>query len=82
MKTRILKKINERIRIVEKNGMFVVQNRHAYNSKDDNWNDLNSFSTIERAVMKKNSYIVMIIMRDLGYRGEMIRRRTKRKKRK
>lgn len=65
--------------------MFVVQNRHQFKTKGlnvDEWNDLNSFSTIERAVMKKNSYIVMILMRDLGFRGEMIRRRTKRKRRK
>ena len=82
MKTRILKKINERVRIIEKDNMFVVQNRHAFKSVNDEWNDLNSFSTIERAVMKKNSYIVMIVMRDLGFRGEMIRRRTKRKRRK
>jgi len=80
MKTRILRKVNERVRIIEDNGMFVVQGRHSFKSKSDKWNDLNSFSTIERAVMKKNSYIVMIIMRDLGYRGEMIRRRTKRKR--
>lgn len=80
MKTRILKKINQRIRIVEENDMFVVQVNERPKGKNDKWRNLNSFSRIERAVMKKNSYIVMIIMRDLGFRGEMIRRRNKRRK--
>ena len=80
MKTRILRKINQRVRIIEDGGKFIVEGKYTTKSKDDKWRELNSFSTIERAVTKKNSYIVMIIMRGMGFRGEMIRRRTKRKK--
>ena len=77
MKTKILKKINDRIRIMPKNEGFVVENRLL---GSDNWHELNSFSTFAAAINKKNSYIVMVIMRDLGYRNEFVKRRIKRHK--
>jgi hypothetical protein len=77
MKTRILKKINQRVRIIEKNGRFVVENKE-YGSNE--WKLMNELSTYRRAMDIKHSYIVMILMRDMGYRNEFIKRRTKRKK--
>ena len=77
MKTRILKKISQRIRIIEKNDMFVVQQRP--NPKEE-WHDINQYASQKKAVDKKNSYIVMVVMRDLGYRNEFVRRRVNRKK--
>lgn len=77
MKTKILKKISQRIRIVPKNDAFIVEHKL---SGFDNWHELNSFSTFAAAINKKNSYIVMVIMRDLGYRNEFVKRRIKRKK--
>jgi len=79
MKIRLLKKINQRIRIVEKNDKFVVE-RKDYGSKE--WVFVNDLSSFKRAVHIKNSYIVMILMRDMGYRYELVRRRTKRKMKK
>jgi hypothetical protein len=76
MKTRILKKINQRIKIVEKNDKFVVEHK-PFGSKE--WKFMNDLSTYKRAVDIKNSYIVMILMRDMGYRNEFIKRRTNRK---
>jgi hypothetical protein len=75
MKTKILKKINERIRIMPKNDSFVVEHRPLGSYE---WHELNSFSTITAAINKKNSYIVMVIMRDLGFRNEFVKRRIKR----
>jgi hypothetical protein len=82
MKTKILKKINQRVRVIEKNGMFVVQNRNALKAKKDDgeWHDMNQFTTYRKAVERKNGYIVMVVMRDLGYRNEFVRRRVGRKK--
>lgn len=86
MKTRILKKINKRIRIVEtEDNMFEVQIRHPFKTKelrDKEWHVINIFSTYKKAVERRNNHISMIIMRDLGLRNEFVKRRTKRKKRK
>lgn len=65
MKTRILKKINKYIRIVKGDDGFLVQNRKFL---DSNWNTINTFSSYRKAIERKNMYIVMILMRDLGYR--------------
>jgi len=75
MKTKILKKINDRIRIIPKNEMFAVEHRLLGGHE---WKELNHFSTISAAINEKNSYIVMVIMRDLGYRNEFVKRRIKR----
>ena len=75
MKTKFLKKINDRIRITPKNDSFVVEHR-PFGSED--WRELNTFSTFSAAINKKNSYIVMVIMRDLGFRNEFVKRRVKR----
>jgi hypothetical protein len=81
MKTKILKKINERIRIIPENDLFVVQHRNkiGFGGRFENWHELKSFSSFKRAIDKKNSYIVMVILRDLGYRNEFVKRRTIRK---
>jgi len=76
MKTRILKKINQQVRITEKNGMFEVECiPYGYND----WQLLNVISTIDKAIKKKHNYTIMIILRDLGYRSKLINRRKKRK---
>jgi hypothetical protein len=75
MKTKILKKINDRIRITPKNDSFVVEHRPLGSYE---WRELNIFSTFSAAINKKNSYIVMVIMRDLGFRNEFVKRRVKR----
>jgi hypothetical protein len=76
MKTKILRKINQRVRVVEKNDAFVVE--HRINGFGD-WISLNTFSTHKAALNKKHSYVVMIVLRDLSYRNEFVKRRTKRK---
>jgi len=80
MKTRILKKINERIRIIEEDHLFFVESRNKNTTGFDEWKRLNQFNTFKRALEKKNSFIVMVILRDLGYRMEFVKRRTKRNK--
>ena len=77
MKTRILKIINRNIRIVEKNGTFYVEHQPV---RSGGWRLLNQFSTMEKAISKKNNYILMIVLRDLGYQKKLTKRRTDRKK--
>ena len=82
MKTRILKKISQRIRIIEENDSFVVQVREkkSFSKGYTEWYDLNQFSSFKRALKKKHLHVVMILMRELGYRNEFVKRRTDRKK--
>lgn len=83
MKTRILKKVSQRIRIVKIKDMFVVQSRNTigFGRKFGAWHEINSFSQYKKALKKKEVHIVMVIMRDLGFRNEFVKRRTDRKKR-
>jgi len=76
MKTNILKKINAHVRITESNGSYVVE-RRAFRAKQ--WEHVNTFSTLKQALHKKHIYIVMILMREMGYRNEFVRRRAQRK---
>lgn len=80
-KLRVWKNINERIRIVEdKRGQFVVQTREVlFNPLKKTWTewtDLHNFSAYKNALKRKHSYIVLILMRELGYRNEFVRKRT------
>jgi len=83
MKTRILKKLNQRVRIVEKKGMYDVQIRNTigFGNKFGAWHTENSFSKLNMALKRKEVHVVMVVMRDLGYRREFVKRRTDRKKR-
>jgi hypothetical protein len=76
LKVNILKKINQRIRIEFVDDSFIVE--HKIGGAGE-WIKLNSYSTFKAALNKKHSYIVMIILRDLSYRNEFVKRRTKRK---
>lgn len=82
MKTNILKKVNQRVRILEGNGMFVVQKRSTtgFGIKFDEWETINSFTNLKKALKSKEVHVVMVIMRELGYRREFVKRRTERKK--
>ena len=77
MKTRILKKINLRIKIRERDDLFLLEHRP---TGAESWQVMGEFSTLKKAIHKKNVHIVMVVMRDLGYRNELVKRRTKRKK--
>lgn len=89
MKTKIWKKVCERIRIIEENGKYVVEHREksppfkrdvdGKRMKFTGWQTINVFGTHKHALNKKHSYIVMILMRDLGYRNEFVQRRNNRK---
>ena len=83
MKTRILKKVNQRVRILEKKGMYEVQIRNTigFGRKFGEWRTENIFSKLSKAIKRKEIHIVMIIMRELGYRREFVKRRTDRKRR-
>jgi hypothetical protein len=74
LKLKIWKKINQRIRIVKKdNDLFSVESRYFVK---ENWKSVNDYSSFKRALHKKHSYIIMIILRDLGLRNEFVKRRT------
>ena len=82
---RILKKISTRVRIIENDrGMYEVQHKPQLLTKKQaeraDWQTLNQFGRYSKAADRKNSYIVMILMRDLGYRNELVKRRTEHKK--
>jgi hypothetical protein len=75
MKTRLLKKIGERVRVEENaNGMFELRVR---NNKKSDWRIVNTFRSIKSAISKKHLYTIMVILRDLGVRGEFVKRRTR-----
>jgi hypothetical protein len=84
LNARILRKISLRVRIIENDkGDYEVQTREGtFKRQLDNaeWKPINQFSMYKRALEKKQSYIVMILMRELGYRNEFVKRRTERKK--
>ena len=84
MKTRILKKVNQRVRIVKKRGMYVVQVRETigFGNKFGVWHTENSFLKYNLAIRLKEVHIVMVVMRDLGHRREFVKRRTDRKRKK
>lgn len=81
---RIWRDINNHIRILDApNGQFRVQQRTWDPFKGwSEWELVNEFGLRKHALKKKHSYIVMILMRELGYRNEFVKRRTERKKRK
>lgn len=81
---RIWKKISNHIRIIEDDkGQYHVQTRVLLGlfKGVSEWETLNTFSSLKQALKRKHSYIVMILMRDLGYRYEFVKRRTDRKRR-
>lgn len=82
MKTQVLKKVNQRVRIVKNDDLYVVQQRQTvgFGFKFGEWEEINSFFDIRKAIHKKNIHIVMVIMRELGYRREFVKRRTERRK--
>ena len=82
MKTQVLKKVNQRVRIVKNDDLYVVQQRKTvgFGQKFGEWEEINSFFDIRKAVHKKNIHIVMVIMRELGHRREFVKRRTERKR--
>ncbi len=82
MKARILKKVNQRVRIIKVKDLYVVQHRNTigFGNKFGEWQEINSFFDYKKAVHKKNIHIVMVIMRELGHRNEFVKRRTERKR--
>jgi len=82
--TRILRKVNNFICIIPEGTHYSVQTRNYLGlfAGMGSWRELNVFSTYRKAVERKNMYIVMVIMRELGYRNELVRKRTKRKREK
>jgi len=83
MKTKILKKVNQRVRILKRKGMYEVQVRNTigFGTKFGEWRTENTFSKLSKALKRKEVHVVMVIMRELGHRREFVKRRTDRKKR-
>ena len=81
-KLRIWRKINQRVRIVKRKDAYDVQIRNTigFGNKFGEWHTENTFSKLSKALKRKEVHIVMVIMRELGYRNEFVKRRTKRKK--
>ena len=80
---RIWRKISKYVRIVEDSrGNYEVQARELRGlfSGMGEWHTLNMFSNYGKAVERRNMYIVMVVMRELGYRNEFVKRRTDRKR--
>jgi hypothetical protein len=73
MNTRILKKINERVRIIEGKDNYLVQK---FEKKE--WETILETISLKKAIIKKH-FQVLIILRDLGYRHEYLKRKSKRK---
>jgi len=82
MKTNILKRVNQRVRIVKNGEQYEVQARHLLGlfRGMSEWKTLNTFSSMKGAVNKKNAYIVMILMREMNLHTEFRKRRTQKGK--
>ena len=82
MKTKILKKVNQRVRILKRKGMYEVQVRNTigFGRRFGEWHTENTFSKLNKALKRKEVHVVMVVMRDLGYRNEFVKRRTDRKR--
>ena len=81
MNTRLLKKINNRVRIVQlDDGTYKVERKHFYhvNRSYDTWCTLNTFQSLKGAIRQKHYYSIMFIFKDIGIRGEYKRRKKKR----
>jgi hypothetical protein len=75
-KLHIWRKICRKIRIVKKDEhTYVVEHKNV----DKDWHELNQFSSHSAALNKKHVYIVMILLRDMGYRNDLVKKRTVRK---
>jgi hypothetical protein len=83
MKTKILKKVNQRIRILKIKDMYEVQTRGTigFGRNFGEWRTENTFSKLSKALKRKEVHVVMVIMRELGHRNEFVKRRTDRKRR-
>jgi hypothetical protein len=80
MNTRILKQINNRVKIFNaQHGYEVAIRERKLFGGYTLWETTNSFSTLNKAIRRKNNYIIML-MRDLGYQHEFVSRRIQRKK--
>ena len=82
---RIWRKISNRVRVSQpKPGRYSVEARDYLPIKREytEWHELNTFGSMKHALKKKHSFIVMIMMRELGYRNEFVQRRTNRKRKK
>jgi hypothetical protein len=80
MKTRILKQINNRVKIFNaQHGYEVAIREKKLFGGYTEWITINSFSTFNKAIRRKHTHIIML-MRDLGYQHEFVSRRIKRKK--
>ena len=78
MKTKILKKVRKRVKLrkgIDKS--WHVLRRKGWND----WFDVYSSVLYEKALRRKHQ-IMMIILKDLGYRNELIERRRKKNKNK
>ena len=82
----ILKSIPNQEIIESERGQFIVQARErvykAFKSTWTEWHDLNDFGSMKHALKKKHSFIVMVLMRELGVRTLFIEKRTNRRKEK
>ncbi len=71
MKTRIWKKICQRIKIINVKNGFEVQHRYFYRASRwyNNWVYLNSFDTYAGALHQKHLYIRNIMLKNLGFKN-------------
>ena len=81
---RVWRRICNHVRIVEDGDNFVVEMRDylGLTKGYGEWRTVNMYSTLPKALERKHLHIVMVVMRDLGYRYQFVDKRKKRKKRK
>jgi hypothetical protein len=79
MNTRILKKINNRIRIepCDKGYDLQVRERKLFGGYTE-WSTINTFASLKNAIRRKNNHIIILI-RELGYYHDFVVRRMERK---
>lgn len=75
MNVRILKKIGNFVKLENDGEEYIVYSRKR---KKDEWEKMYGSISLRKALIKKH-HQSLIVLRELGYRGEFLKRKSKRK---
>jgi len=76
LKTRLLKKINSRVRILWNGKKYVVEKRYFFNAnrRFDDWHMLNKFETFNAAIYQKHHYIRTFLFKEFGVLSKYLKK--------
>ena len=77
---RVWRKVCNHVRIVEDDaGNHIVEIRDYLGLRKGygEWRTLNMYSSLSKAIHRKHMHIIMVVMRDLGYRYQFVEKRKR-----